>query len=66
MSIFRTLLVATLTFRKNGSNRQRNADEEREQLRMIEIEHALKKRQNRKAEGKFVKQTLKFSYYIIF
>ena len=64
MSIFRTLLVATLTFRKNGSNRQRNADEEREQLRMIEIEHALKKRQNRK-EGKFVRQTLKFSYTIL-
>ena len=47
ISIFRTLLVATLTFRKNGANRQRNADEEREQLRMIEIEDALRKRRIR-------------------
>ena len=48
ITIFRTWLVATLTFQKNGANRQRrNADEEREQLRQIEIQDALRKRQSR-------------------
>ena len=47
MSIFRTWLVVTLTFKKNDANRQRNADEEREQLRQIEIQEALRKRQTR-------------------
>ena len=48
ITIFRTWLVATLTFQKNGANRQRrNADEEREQLRQIEIQEALRKRQTR-------------------
>ena len=42
MSIIRTWLVATLTFKKNDANRQRrNADEEREQRRQIEIQDAL-------------------------
>ena len=47
MSIFRTWLVVTLTFKKNDANRQRNADEEREQRRQIEIQEALRKRQTR-------------------
>ena len=48
MSIIRTWLVATLTFKKNDANRQRrNADEEREQRRQIEIQDALRKRQTR-------------------
>ena len=41
ITIFRTWLVGTLTFQKNGANRQRrNVDEEREQLRQIEIQDA--------------------------
>ena len=47
MSIFRTWLVVTLTFKKNDANRQRNADEEKEQRRQIEIQEALRKRQTR-------------------
>ena len=47
ITIFRTWLVATLTFQKNGANRQRrNADEEREQLRQIEIQDAFKEKTN--------------------
>ena len=45
MTICRTWLVATLTFKKNDANRQRNADEERERMRQIEIHDAMRKRQ---------------------
>ena len=44
ISIFRSLLVATLTFKKNDSNRQRNASEERERLRNVEIQFAMQNR----------------------
>ena len=48
ISICRNWLVATLTFKKNDSNRQRNASEERERLRKVEIRFALKKRAARR------------------
>ena len=48
MTIFRTWLVATLTFKKNDANRQRNANEERERLRQIEIREAIRKRRARR------------------
>ena len=44
ITIVRSWLVATLTFKKNDSNRQRNADQEREVKRGIEIQEALEKR----------------------
>ena len=47
MTIVRTWLVATLTFKKNDSNQQRNADQERERKRQIEIQDALEKRKKR-------------------
>ena len=47
MTICRTWLVATLTFKKNDANRQRNANEERERMRQVEIQDAIKKRHNR-------------------
>ena len=47
MTIVRTWLVATLTFKKNDSNQQRNADQERERKRQIEIQDALEKRKER-------------------
>ena len=48
MTIGRTWLVATLTFQKNDSNRQRNAKVERERRRKLEIQDALKNRQQRR------------------
>ena len=48
ISICRNWLVATLTFKKNDSNRQRNASEERERSRNVEIQFALKKRAARR------------------
>ena len=48
ISICRNWLVATLTFKKNDSNRQRNASEERERSRNVEIRFALKKRAARR------------------
>ena len=53
MTIVRTWLVATLTFKKNDSNRKRNAEQEREMNRQIEIQDALKKRQARE-EGTII------------
>ena len=47
ITIVRSWLVATLTFKKNDSNRQRNADQEREVKRGIEIQEALEKRKSR-------------------
>ena len=52
MTIVRTWLVATLTFKKNDSNQQRNADQERERKRQIEIRDALDKRKERE-EGSY-------------
>ena len=47
LSIFRTCLVARLTFKKNDANRLRNADDERERARQVEVQDALRKRRAR-------------------
>ena len=57
MTLVRTWLVAKLTFKKNDSNRQRNADQERERKRHIEIQDALEKRKERE-EGTLLAITL--------
>ena len=46
--IFRNPLLATCAFRVNNENRQKNADEERERKRKLEIDDALKRRHERK------------------
>ena len=46
-SIWKNPLIATLTFRVNEENRRRNADEERERKRDLEIQDALMRKQER-------------------